>query len=373
MTQRVLRSRFQRVPHVIAALSGLLLIASGCEKLVGITDTEVTNDGTAGGDATAGADTSGAGKSSMSSAGSHAGGSESAGAPSGGDAGSPGTETGGTTNSAGSSGAPGGAGKSGSGTGGSSGASNNGGSGGAASECPCTAPTPTCENNKCVVRGPDMIQVTDSATPYYIDSTEVTSAEYKIFQTAKGTDYTGQRAACAWNKSYAASEVNTHANWPVVNIDFCDAAAYCAWADKRLCGAIGGGALKGTDPDIDMMPDTTNVMKSQWYLACGGPNGDEFPYATYEKDGYCNEQDGFGDLADVKSYTNCQGHYEGLYDMVGNVEEWIDSCDADAANTDHCAVIGGSEYSNSDGGCEIYDLEQRDAQYPGIGFRCCSK
>jgi formylglycine-generating enzyme len=167
--------------------------------------------------------------------------------------------------------------------------------------------------------------------------------------------------------------VNTHANWPVVNIDFCDAAAYCAWADKRLCGAIGGGALKATDPDVDMSPDTTNVMKSQWYLACGGPNGDEFPYATYEKDGYCNEQDGFGDLADVKSYTNCQGHYEGLYDMVGNVEEWIDSCDADTTNTDHCAAIGGSEYSESDGGCEIYDLEQRDAQDPGIGFRCCSK
>lgn len=218
-----------------------------------------------------------------------------------------------------------------------------------------------------------MIQVTDVDPPYYIDSTEVTSAEYKLFQTAKGTDYSGQRASCSWNQSFAASEVNTHANWPVVNIDFCDAAAYCAWADKRLCGAIGGGGLVGTDPDVDTMPDTTNVKKSQWYLACGGPNGDEFPYATYEKDGYCNEQDGFGDLADVGSYTNCQGHYEGLYDMVGNVEEWIDSCDADTTKTDHCAVIGGSVYAQEDSGCEVYDLEQRDAQYPGIGFRCCSK
>ncbi|HEY1537322.1 MAG TPA: SUMF1/EgtB/PvdO family nonheme iron enzyme, partial [Polyangiaceae bacterium] len=255
---------------------------------------------------------------------------------------------------------------------GSSGSISNAGAAGAGA-CPCSAPTPTCENGKCVVRGPEMIQVTDSATPYYIDSTEVTSAEYKLFQTAKGTDYSGQRASCAWNKSFAASEVNTHANWPAVNLDFCDAAAYCAWADKRLCGAIGGGALKGTDPNIDTNPDTTNVMKSQWYLACGGPNADEFPYATYEKDGYCNEQDGFGELADVKSYTNCQGHYEGLYDMVGNVEEWLDSCDGDTTNTDHCAVIGGSEFSQPDGGCEIYDLEQRDGQYPGVGFRCCSK
>jgi hypothetical protein len=352
----------------------LLLIASGCEKLVGISDTEVTNDGS-GGDAASGATMSGAGKPGMSSAGSNAGGESNAGAPSG-DAGSPETANGGSANSAGNagvSGAPGGAGKSGSGGAASAGTGGSSAGGGTASACPCAAPTPTCENNKCVVRGPDMIQVTDAATPYYIDSTEVTSAEYKIFQTAKGTDYSGQRAACAWNKSYAASEVNAHDDWPVVNIDFCDAAAYCAWADKRLCGAIGGGALKGTDPNIDQTPDTTNVAKSQWYLACGGPSGDEFPYATYEKDGYCNEQDGFGDLADVKSYTNCQGHYEGLYDMVGNVEEWIDSCDADTSNTNHCAVIGGSEFSQPDGGCEIYDLEQRDSQEPGIGFRCCSK
>jgi sulfatase modifying factor 1 len=348
MAQRPRSARVRRAPQALIAFAGVLLIASGCEKLVGISDTEVS---------VAGADTAGAGKPSMPSAGGEATN----------DAGSTGMETGGSSGNPGGAGTPA--------TGGSSGSVSSAGSAGAAGAgaCPCSAPTPTCENGKCVVRGPEMIQVTDSTTPYYIDSTEVTSAEYKVFQTAKGTDYSGQRASCAWNKSFAASEVNTHANWPAVNIDFCDAAAYCAWADKRLCGAIGGGALKGTDPNLDTAPDTTNVMKSQWYLACGGPNADEFPYATYEKDGYCNEQDGFGDLADVKSYTNCQGHYEGLYDMVGNVAEWIDSCDGDTTNTDHCATIGGSEFSQPDGGCEIYDLDQRDGQYPAVGFRCCSK
>jgi hypothetical protein len=364
---------FQRLPQALVAFGALIAIASGCEKLVGISSTEVTSASN-GGDSSGGADTAAAGKPGVPNAGASSGGAATAG-----DAGSAGSspEAGGSSGNHGTAGAAATGGSSGGAppAGGSSGAVSTGGNAGAGgtSACPCSAPTPTCENGKCVVRGPDMVQVTDSTTPYYIDSSEVTAAQYKLFQAAKGTDYTGQRAACAWNKSFAPSEVNTHPNWPVIDIDFCDAAAYCAWADKRLCGAIGGGALKGTDPTVDKTPDTTNVAKSQWYLACGGPNADEFPYATYQKDGYCNEQDGFGDLADVKSYTNCQGHYEGVYDMVGNVEEWIDSCDGDTTNTDHCAVIGGSEYSQPDGGCEIYDLEPRDGQFPGVGFRCCSK
>jgi hypothetical protein len=58
MTRSARRSRFRRLPQVALALSGLLLIASSCEKLVGISDTEVTRDG--GGDSTAaGADAAG--------------------------------------------------------------------------------------------------------------------------------------------------------------------------------------------------------------------------------------------------------------------------------------------------------------------------
>lgn len=376
MTPPVLRSRFQRVPHVALALSALLLIASGCEKLVGISDTEVTRDGSGGG-AAVGADASGAGNAGMSSAGSHAGGAANAGAT-GSDAGSPEMETGGTSGNAGASGALGTAGKAaaggGSGSAGSSGASGTaamGGSGGAASECPCAAPTPTCENNKCVVRGPTMIEVTDATPPYYIDSTEVTVAQYKTF-IATNPPTTGQRAACAWNKSYAPDTPYGGATTGVVSVDFCDADAYCTWAGKQLCGAIGGGTLKGTDSTVDPNPDVVNIAKSQWYLACAGPQVTEYNYGNNESDTKCNESVD-NDVEPVASFPGCVGHYNGLYDMVGNAIEWIDACDANTGEADNCAIIGGSYTVEPEGGCDDYDLTPRDSTGIALGFRCCSK
>jgi hypothetical protein len=32
-------------------------------------------------------------------------------------------------------------------------------------------------------------------------------------------------------------------NFPITNVDWCDAYAYCAGIGKRLCGKIGGGTL----------------------------------------------------------------------------------------------------------------------------------
>ena len=91
MTNSNQRARPRRSPQLLVALSGLVLIASGCEKLVGISDTQVTNDATAG---ASGAGTAGnnadAGKAGMS----HAGADTGAGPTS--DAGAP-SETGGSS------------------------------------------------------------------------------------------------------------------------------------------------------------------------------------------------------------------------------------------------------------------------------------
>ena len=71
-------------------------------------------------------------------------------------------------------------GASGGATGGGAGQIGNGG--GAASECPCSAPKPTCENGKCVVRGPIMAK----ATTFYIDSTEVTESAIRPIPCGQG-------------------------------------------------------------------------------------------------------------------------------------------------------------------------------------------
>lgn len=245
----------------------------------------------------------------------------------------------------------------GAGTGGS--VSLGGASGGAppVNECPCAAPTPTCQAGKCVSRGARMIKAGSS----YVDSTEVTVESYQLFLAAKGDDTAGQADECAWNDSYAPAVKLAAPKQPVTHVDYCDAVAYCSWADKRLCGKIGGGALA--------FADLASPTKSQWFAACGGPKGQPYPYGTQPIPEACNS-DGMS-VEPVASHPECQGFADGLFDMVGNVAEWVDACDASSGAADGCETIGGS-YLDS-GTCSLSSLKHRDEQLPNVGFRCCSK
>jgi len=205
------------------------------------------------------------------------------------------------------------------------------------------------------------------ATSYYVDSTEVSKAQYDIFLAAKGSDTSGQIAECSWNKSYAPDGAAVDDPRPIVNVDWCDAAAYCSWADKRLCGAIGGGPVAATD--------LNDVTKSQMYLACAGLDGERYPYGgfTLIKDN-CNEYFS-GYMADVGKFTKCEGHYTGIFDLVGNAAEWIDSCDSNGGadhSLDNCQLGGGS-YIKDQYTCQTYFDNPRNDGADVFGFRCCSK
>jgi hypothetical protein len=246
------------------------------------------------------------------------------------------------------------------------GASSAGAGGVLASECPCSAPTPTCVAGKCIVRGPDMV----NTTTYYVDSTEVTSAQYARFLAEVSPKPNQQTAECSWNATFEPLFVQGQPkplpNQPVGNIDYCDAAAFCAWADKRLCGRIGGGSLA-----FDELAD---VNKSQWFAACAGPKGQAYPYGAAFKSKACNVSNGGkGSLAAVGAFADCEGYYPGLVDMVGNAQEWTDTCDAHQGANDGCERIGGSYLDTPSPTCSTSGLAKRNLQAQGLGFRCCSK
>lgn len=244
--------------------------------------------------------------------------------------------------------------------GGSAGASGgNASSGGAppVSECPCAAPTPTCEAGKCISRGARMIK----ATSFFVDATEVTVEAYGHFLAAKGDRTSGQPAECAWNDTFVPAVQKAEPKQPVTHVDYCDAVAYCAWADKQLCGKIGGGNLA--------FADLASPTKSQWFAACGGSKGQPYPYGSMFMAGACNSN-GMG-LSAVASHASCEGASSGVFDMVGNVAEWVNACDANSGAVDGCETIGGSFSDN--GTCTLSSLKHRDEQLPGVGFRCCSK
>ncbi|MDF3067872.1 MAG: hypothetical protein K0R38_3473 [Polyangiaceae bacterium] len=199
------------------------------------------------------------------------------------------------------------------------------------------------------------------AGSFYVDSTEVTVEQYALFLAAKAEDGSGQPEECAWNDSFAPSAPGKSPQHPVTHVDYCDAVAYCDWADKRLCGKIGGGALS--------FSELSSATKNQWFAACGGSKAQPYPYGAAFAAGACNS--GTAQLAEVASLETCARFPDGVFDMVGNVAEWVNACDATQGAADGCETIGGS-YAES-GTCTLSSLKHRDEQLPTVGFRCCSR
>jgi sulfatase modifying factor 1 len=83
--------------------------------------------------------------------------------------------------------------------------------------------------------GPVAIRVGAAPNTFCIDATEVTNAQYRAFLAAKGSDLGGQPETCTWNTSYLPGVwpvPPTLDGFPVVTVDWCDAHAYCAWAES---------------------------------------------------------------------------------------------------------------------------------------------
>ncbi|MFH0902933.1 MAG: LamG-like jellyroll fold domain-containing protein, partial [Pseudomonadota bacterium] len=94
--------------------------------------------------------------------------------------------------------------------------------------------------------------------------------------------------------------VSAYGEMPWVNVSWYEASDACAWAGKRLCDA------------------------SEWYAACSSADSRVYPYgSTYSKTA-CNGADlGIGAAGTTGSVSVCEGGYTGIFDMSGNVGEWV--------------------------------------------------
>jgi len=213
-------------------------------------------------------------------------------------------------------------------------------------------------------RGPAMVLVDIGPTKRFcVDSTEVTRAQYTAFLD-DAPPIASQASICAWNKTFT-SGINadfTNGPLPAVGIDWCDALAFCTWAGKRLCGSIAdGGALP--------FGATADPGRSEWMVACSRNGNRKFSYGQNEVDGSCNVNGAPGPAA-VGSYTACQGGYDGIFDMVGNVDEWENACDDLGDGGKLCANRGGS--FRSTGICYFANSAPPSIQSGDWGFRCCA-
>jgi len=159
---------------------------------------------------------------------------------------------------------------------------------------------------------------------------------------------------------------------PVACIDWCDAQAYCAWAGKHLCGKIGGGS--------NALADFANAAKSEWYAACSKGGQLNFPYGNSYDPSACVGVDNSATRATAVPTATCQGGYDGVFDLSGNVSEWEDSCTDTKGLGDQCVYRGGS-WVDADtllptllctsgliGGAPKAFMKARSARDPEIGF-----
>lgn len=228
----------------------------------------------------------------------------------------------------------------------------------------------------------DMIHASDAAlgVSFCIDATEVTQQSYLAFLLAVG-DGSGitQPPECAFNTSLkqpmpGCPKFDAGNQKPIYCVDWCDARAYCAWAGKRLCGKIGGTSLS---------PLASELAQEEWNFACSGGLVTKYPYGDSPMPGVCNipKENTPSDPGDDETKTDvgtlpgCQGGFPNLFDMQGNVAEWVDWCDpaADGAGNEACFVRGGHTYGSAEywSCANLAEFHARNATFLEVGIRCC--
>jgi formylglycine-generating enzyme required for sulfatase activity len=145
-------------------------------------------------------------------------------------------------------------------------------------------------------------------------------------------------------------ECATH---PQPCIDLCDALAYCVAVGRRLCTEA----------------EWTSACSSDGAYPLGREDGGSFGMST------CNDYvDGRTTTVGVASKSDChppESGYAGVFDLIGNVEEWVDDCRA--ADT-VCRPRGLSYGAGAAApNCSQYTYAERSAVRENLGFRCCSE
>jgi formylglycine-generating enzyme required for sulfatase activity len=211
--------------------------------------------------------------------------------------------------------------------------------------------------------GETPVHTVDVST-FWIDSTEVAAAQYSLCVNDAGCTTPTQRTGCTFG-------LNERANHPINCVDFDQAAAFCAWADKRL------------------------PTEAEWEKAARGPNDERrFPWGDDDPNFYLIS---FPE-ARLLNYNNITGETHpvgqhpdgvspfGVHNMAGNVMEWVTdwydpvyydsspSKDPSGPSSGEQRVARGGHFLGSR---EVVTVSVRNRTQPStrdpiLGFRCAS-
>jgi len=125
---------------------------------------------------------------------------------------------------------------------------------------------------------------------YRIDKYPVTNAQYARFVAEAG-----HRPPLHWEHGRIPPGLELH---PVTMVSWFDAAAYARWAGKRL------------------------PSEAEWEKAARGPDGRRWPWGDEMDAARLNTYYHIGSSTEVLHYPTGASYY-GVFDMAGNVSEWV--------------------------------------------------
>lgn len=183
--------------------------------------------------------------------------------------------------------------------------------------------------------------------PFSVSATEATVAQFRACVEAAACTAGTTNPQCNFGKT----DRDDH---PVNCVTYDGAEQYCRWVGGRLC------------------------TETEWLDACRGTEGRAFPYGSTFDIEACNVQSQTTTVegrarttAPVKSHARCEGGLAGLFDMAGNVAEWVDSC-----HDNYCKFRGAGYLSNDPvdrfAGCgAVCSGNDKGFQSGVVGIRCC--
>jgi formylglycine-generating enzyme required for sulfatase activity len=131
---------------------------------------------------------------------------------------------------------------------------------------------------------------------FYIDRYEVTTGRYAKFLAATGSS----RPPDGWD----SLDLDRGDALPVVGVDWNDATAYCKWAGRRL----------PTESEWEKAARGTDARRYPW--------GDASPTLDHANHQNASPEAYDGGLAKVGTHAAGVSPY-GVYDLAGNVSEWV--------------------------------------------------
>ncbi len=212
-----------------------------------------------------------------------------------------------------------------------------------------------------------MVRVTGPTKSFCIDVNEVTITQMELYDGLTLTAPPGLPTRCTgfWKRWYRRVAVGgdppVTADEPAINVNWCQAFAYCKWAGKRLCRSLDSSG-----------PSPTN---SELFWACSNGGTSTRPYGPTYVAKSCDVESGRSTPTSITVAPKCHGTsppYDKIFNLVGSAEEWSDEC-VDTGTKASCTTRGGYfGNASTDALCATTDLGPVDSEFASLGFRCCA-